>query len=148
MRQHHFEVECRLTGATSCEDFVLPSWIPGSYLLREFARHVVAVRAHSDGQTVTVEKIDKNTWRCHGASGELVFVLTVYALDESVRGSYLDLRRGYFNGPCVFALPRGRENERVRLHIEPPAGREFSSCRSRACGRCTVASTAVRTEDP
>jgi predicted metalloprotease with PDZ domain len=129
VHQHHFEVECRLADARDSEEFMLPSWIPGSYLLREFARHVVAVSAHSDGRAVTVEKINKNTWRCSGASGELVFVITVYALDESVRGSFLDVRRGYFNGPCVFVLPRGREGEAVRLQIEPPASAQFDRWR-------------------
>jgi predicted metalloprotease with PDZ domain len=137
VRQHHFEVECRLVEATGLDDFVLPSWIPGSYLLREYARHVVAVRAHSNGHGIAVEKIDKNTWRCHGARGELVFVLTVYALDESVRGAYLDMRRGYFNGPCVFALPRGHETDAIRLYVEPPPG---SGC---ASWRVATAMTAV-----
>ena len=47
------------------------------------------------------------------------FTMTVYALDQSVRGSWLDRQRGYFNGPCVFALPAGRELEAIEVMLEP-----------------------------
>jgi predicted metalloprotease with PDZ domain len=49
-----------------------------------------------------------------GAQLALTFTMTVYALDQSVRGSYLDRQRGYFNGPCVFALPAGRSRSLSR----------------------------------
>ena len=34
--------------------------------------------------------------------------------------SYLDRQRGYFNGPCVFVLPEGREAEPIEVALEPP----------------------------
>jgi predicted metalloprotease with PDZ domain len=46
--------------------------------------------------------------------------MTVHALDQSVRGAYLDRQRGYFNGPCVFVLPEGRAAEPVEVALEPP----------------------------
>ena len=83
----------------------LPSWIPGSYLLREFARHVVAIEAGSAGRPVPIVKISKNRWRTERpGAGPLDVSVTVYALDESVRGAFLDTRRGYFNGACLLLL--------------------------------------------
>ena len=55
-----------------------------------------------------------------GAGRTLTFTITVYALDQSVRGAYLDRQRGYFNGPCVFALPEGRDAEPIEVTLEPP----------------------------
>jgi predicted metalloprotease with PDZ domain len=98
----------------------LPAWIPGSYLLRDFARHVVHVEAKSGRDALAVDKTAASTWCVRGAGRTLIFTLTVYALDQSVRGSYLDRRRGYFNGPCLFVLPEGREAEPIELTIEPP----------------------------
>jgi predicted metalloprotease with PDZ domain len=122
VHRHHFAVECVIPEAGEIEEFSLPSWIPGSYLLREFARHVIAVEASSNGDPVDVEKINKNTWRCAGAKGELRFKSIIYALDRSVRGAYLDTTRAYFNGVCVFACAVGRANDAVRVVIErPPA---------------------------
>jgi predicted metalloprotease with PDZ domain len=107
----------------------VPSWIPGSYLLREYARHVIAVRASSQGRSVTVTKHDHATWQCMGATESLTVVATVYALDESVRGAYLDARRAYFNGPCVFMLPEGREGRPAELEIERPPNAECAAWR-------------------
>lgn len=107
----------------------MPSWIPGSYLLREYARHVVAIRATSGGRPIAIGKRDHSTWQCEGAEGELTVVATVYALDESVRGAYIDGRRAYFNGPCVFLLPEERANDPVELTIEPPTGARCAAWR-------------------
>lgn len=96
----------------------MPSWIPGSYLLREYARHIVAIRADS---VAPIEQVDHSSWQCSADSGSLTVSIDVYALDESVRGNYLDTRRGYFNGPAVFLEPDGHEHEQIELSIERPA---------------------------
>lgn len=99
---------------------MLPSWIPGSYLLREYARHVVSIRAESAGRALAVEKVDKSTWCCCNAGAELVVTIEVYALDLSVRGAYLDGTRSFFNGTCLFLSPHGQEHEPTELLLEPP----------------------------
>ena len=55
----------------------------------------------------------------------------VYALDQSVRGAWLDRQRGYFNGPCLFLLPEGRDAEPIEVTLEPPP---HSLCRGLARG--------------
>jgi predicted metalloprotease with PDZ domain len=118
--RHLFEVECRIDEPDASQRFQMPSWIPGSYLLREFARHIVALEAVSRGRELPLEQLDHNTWCCRGAERELTVTATVYAHDESVRGAFLDTRRAFFNGPCLFLLPLGREEEAVELEIERP----------------------------
>lgn len=118
--RHHFEVECRIDNPAAEQLFSLPAWIPGSYLLRDFARHVVHVEAKSGRQVLQAEKVGAATWSVKGAERTLTLTLVVYALDVSVRGSYLDRRRGYFNGPCLFLLPEGRDAEPVEMTLEPP----------------------------
>jgi len=100
--------------------FSLPAWIPGSYLLRDFARHVVQTEAKSGREILPVEKTAAGTWCVRGGGRTLTFTITVYALDQSVRGSFLDRRRGFFNGPSVFVLPEGRDAEPIEVTIEPP----------------------------
>jgi predicted metalloprotease with PDZ domain len=120
--RHYFEIECRIDAPTAEQRFSLPAWIPGSYLLRDFARHVVHVAACSGRDPVPVEKVDAATWTVRGAGQTLTLTLTitVYALDQSVRGAWLDHQRGYFNGPCVFLLPEGRDTEPIEITLEPP----------------------------
>jgi predicted metalloprotease with PDZ domain len=118
--RHWFEIECRIEGAAEEQRFSLPAWIPGSYLLRDFARHVVRVEAKSGREALVPVKTGAAEWTVRGAGRTLIFTITVYALDQSVRGSYLDRSRGYCNGPCVFVLPEGREAEPIEVTIEPP----------------------------
>ena len=120
LERHWFEIECRIEGAADEQRFSLPAWIPGSYLLRDFARQVVRVEARSGRQTLAVDKTGASEWTVRGAGRTLLFTITVYALDQSVRGSWLDRQRGYFNGPCVFVLPEGRAAEAIEVTIEPP----------------------------
>jgi predicted metalloprotease with PDZ domain len=102
--------------------FWLPTWIPGSYLIREFARHFVAVRAEAQAVAVPIRKQAKNIWRAGPCSGQLTVIAQVYAFDLSVRTAYLDATRGYFNGPAVFLCPEGREDAACIVDIEPPEG--------------------------
>jgi len=107
---HLFEVHCTIDAPDPTgHRFRLPAWIPGSYLIREFARHFVAVRAEAGGSPVDIRKDAKDAWRAAPCSGPLTVVAHVYAFDLSVRTAYLDAARGYFNGPSVFLCPEGRE---------------------------------------
>ena len=120
LNRHHFEVSCRVRSPSPEQRFSLPSWTPGSYLLREYAKHVVGIRAESDGGRATLEKVSKSTWRCHDAGVELTVTAEVFALDRSVRGAYLDARRAYFNGARLFLSPEGREADPVEVVLERP----------------------------
>src|SRR6185437_4077737 len=93
-RAHLFEVETVVDRPDPAgQHLSLPVWIPGSYLVREFARHVVDVIAN-----VPLEKTAKNTWRAAPTSGPLVVKATIYAWDLSVRAAHLDQTHAFFNG--------------------------------------------------
>ena len=109
--------------------FRLPTWIPGSYLIREFARHFVSVRAEANGAAVTIAKEAKDLWRAAPCTGPLTVVADVYAFDFSVRTAYLDALRGYFNGPSVFLCPEGRADAPCEVEIVAPEGAAFRNWR-------------------
>ena len=88
----------------------LPNWVPGSYMIREFARHIVSINAHCNGQTAPLSQINKNTWQTEAKSGEWQVEYLVYAFDLSVRGAYLDQTRGFFDGACLFLKLHQAEN--------------------------------------
>ncbi len=102
--------------------FRLPAWIPGSYLIREFARHFVHVRAEAGGQPVVIDKEAKDLWRAAPCVGPLTVIAHVYAFDLSVRAAYLDATRAYFNGAVVFLCPEGRADRRCEVVARPAGG--------------------------
>ena len=104
------------------QHFALPAWNPGSYMIREFARHIVRLTALAGGRKLRVEKLDKHTWRCARTEEDVTLAYEVYAFDLSVRAAYLDPEQAFFNGAALLLAPLGRELEDCRLDIFPPAG--------------------------
>jgi predicted metalloprotease with PDZ domain len=100
----------------------LPSWIRGSYMVRDFARNIVSIRASSEGQPIELVKLDKQRWRAAPVAQALRIVYTVYAWELSVRTAHFDTEHAYFNGPCLLLGVAGLENEPCRLCIDRPAG--------------------------
>ncbi|TSE29724.1 M61 glycyl aminopeptidase [Tepidimonas thermarum] len=99
----------------------LPVWIPGSYLVREFAQHLQRLRAHVDARPVPLRALNKNTWEVDLTDAEPATTLTlcyeVYAFDPSVRTAYLDAERGFFNPTSLCLRVHGRENETHALTL-------------------------------
>ena len=127
---HLFEVRCTVDDPDPAgQRFRLPVWIPGSYLIREFARQFIHLRAESAGNAVAIVKEGKDVWRLAPANGPVTVIAQVYAYDVSVRTAYVDGSRAYFNGPSVFLCPEGREHAPCTVDILPPAGDEFAHWR-------------------
>ena len=107
----------------------LPAWIPGSYMIREFARNVVRIRARSGRREITLTKPDKHTWRAAPCTGVLVIEYEVYAWDLSVRAAHLDETHGFFNGTSVFLRVHAQETAAHAVDIVRPAGRGYGAWR-------------------
>ena len=102
------------------QEFRMPAWIPGSYLVRDFAKHVVSIRAACGGEPIGISKTDKSTWQADACHGPLTVVAEIYAHDLSVRGAHLDATHAYFNGPCVFLCVVGQEDVACEVDIAAP----------------------------
>ena len=99
----------------------LPAWIPGSYMIREFARNIVQIGAESNGAKVALAKVDKHTWKAAPVAGPLVVRCEIYAWDLSVRAAHLDQTHGFFNGTSVFLRVLGQEDVPHQVDIQRPA---------------------------
>lgn len=125
---HIFRVSCTVVAPDPAgQRFSLPAWIPGSYMIREFARNIIELWAECDGSIVACEKIDKATWQCEPVSGALTVHYDVYAWDLSVRAAHLDQSHGYFNGASVFLAAAGQESRPCRVQIERPEGDRYAA---------------------
>ncbi len=124
---HYFEVRIEVPGAEACSKrgklgLVMPVWTPGSYLVREFSRNVLEVRAinASDSSELKCEKESKNKWTVilSGAKEINVFY-RVYAFEYTVDTSYLDTRHGVINGSSMFLYVEEAESQELVLTIVP-----------------------------
>ena len=111
-------------------DLVLPVWTPGSYLVREFSRHIRDFSAKEKGRRRPIEvlKVEKNRWRLSFPSkksespGLLSVSYRVYAHELSVRTSHLDASHGYGNGASLFFYVEGRKDEPQEVAFRLPRG--------------------------
>ncbi len=115
---HLFRVTLTVPQPAAQQRLSLPVWIPGSYLVREFARHLSQLEAKQGTRAVPITQIDKATWEaaCTGQAALTVSYL-VYAFDTSVRAAFLDANRGFFNGTSTFLRVHGREAEPHALEL-------------------------------
>ncbi|HJV96714.1 MAG TPA: PDZ domain-containing protein [Albitalea sp.] len=121
---HLFRVTLTVPQPAAQQRLSLPVWIPGSYLVREFARHLSALEAKQGARAVPLTQLDKASWQaeCTGRAALTVSYL-VYAFDSSVRTAFLDAQRGFFNGTSLCLRAEGREAEAHRIELrELPRG--------------------------
>jgi len=119
----------------SC-DLFLPTWTPGSYLIREYSRHLSRVTAHDavTGAALPVEKVAKNRFRVGGCAPDrrIVVAWTVYAHELSVRTADLTHEHAYWNHACLLLWPVGARAASARLHVEHPPEWEVACALPRA----------------
>ena len=126
-RQHLVHVTLRFL-ADPTQVLTLPTWIPGSYLIREFSKHIESVKASDeDGRLLKISKFEKNKWRLFNTDHELITVeYDVYAYDLSVRGAYVDQNRLYINPACACIGLVGHEDKPVEVEVFlPPELKHF-----------------------
>ncbi len=108
------------------QELQMPAWIPGSYMIRDFAKNIVTLEVTGSAGAVPVHKTDKQTWRVSPASGSLTICYQVYAWDLSVRGAHLDTTHAYFNGAAVFLRLTGQQTKPCTITVNRPQGAQYS----------------------
>ncbi|MCP4388978.1 MAG: M61 family metallopeptidase [Gammaproteobacteria bacterium] len=118
---HYFDVSiCIDEPDPAGQTLRLPNWIPGSYMIRDFARNLLDLRASCDDRPLAIEQIDKSNWRAAACSEALTISYKIYASDLSVRAAHLDHSHGYYNGSSVFLEVVGQADQACDVLIEKP----------------------------
>lgn len=100
----------------------MPAWIPGSYMIRDFARNLLDLKVTTaTGEALPLTKRDKQTWVCDHATGAMTVSYRVFAWDLSVRAAHLDATHAYFNGPSLLLSVAGLEDHPCCIELLPPA---------------------------
>lgn len=120
---HLLEVEMRLAWAQMPDkaELKMPVWTPGSYLVREYARHVqdFAVKDAS-GKTLKWEKINKNTWQVDSKGvKELVVTYRVYSNELTVRTNELNDEHAFWNNSALLLFPKGQLKSPSTVKVVP-----------------------------
>lgn len=118
---HLLEVEMRLKSSGGNVEVSLPVWTPGSYLVREYARHVQDFAAKdAGGNALMWEKTNKNTWRIAAkGAGETVISYKVYANELTVRTNELNAEHAFFTPAALLMRPAKQINVASTVKVVP-----------------------------
>ncbi|WP_394220314.1 M61 family metallopeptidase [Alteromonas gracilis] len=121
-RAHQFTVDISVPEhAQSSLELSLPSWIPGSYMVRDFAKSIISIHAYTDAHktnTVSLSKMDKQTWSVDSKGKPCIISYVVYANDLSIRSAFMNDQYAFINGTSAFLKVSGFENEKCELDIK------------------------------
>ncbi len=120
---HYFEVTLEIQNySKKWVDFHMPVWIPGSYLIREFEKHVIDVKASGrNGKLLRVRKIRKNIWRVQAQKTKFMRLkYKVYAYEISVRHSFLDDSHAFVNPSSVCMFVKELKGKPITVTFHPP----------------------------
>jgi predicted metalloprotease with PDZ domain len=120
---HLLEVEMHLRAPRlpAQVNLIMPVWAPGSYLIREFERHVQDFAAtDATGHSLRWQKTNKNTWHIETSGArELKVSYQVYANELSVRTNDLNDRHAHWNNVALLMYPEGQLSAPSTLRVVP-----------------------------
>lgn len=122
---HLFEVTLQVQGwQQPTLDLKMPVWTPGSYLVREYSRHLQDFSAHHQGQPLPWQKLSKNHWQVETLRPliePVTICYRIFANDLTVRTNHLDDTHGFLNGAALFFYLPGWQQQPISVTIVPPA---------------------------
>jgi len=115
-------VDVKAVAPDGCGEWWMPVWTPGSYLVREYARHVTSLSAHGPTGELPVTKVAKNRWRvdCGDAEGPVALTYQLFADELTVRTNHVDADGALLNGASTFLVPDGTADRPVTVQVLSP----------------------------
>jgi predicted metalloprotease with PDZ domain len=125
---HLYRVTLTIAKPAKNQQLSLPVWIPGSYMVREFSKHLQKLSGTQGDKSLAMTQTDKCHWQCtNTAAKPLVLTYEIYAYDNSVRTAWLDMQRGFFNGTSLCLRAEGQDKRGHQVHVKPI--KSISACK-------------------
>jgi predicted metalloprotease with PDZ domain len=136
-RAHRFDVVMQIPGEIASQGplhLQLPAWIPGSYMIRDFSKHlesisaseIISAKSIKPTKPIKLIKIDSHTWQLK-AKHDVEVRYQVYAFDTSVRAAYLDQERAFFNASSLCLQVLGFNDLSCELELLEPKDPELNA---------------------
>lgn len=118
LHAHLFGITLTIDHPAPTQELLLPVWIPGSYLVREFSKNLQDLQARQGRRRLAVRQLDKHRWQVDANPDQpLTVQYQVYAFDNSVRTAWLDRQRGFFNGTSLCLQVVGQQDQPHALEL-------------------------------
>ena len=119
--EFHLEMQVPALPERATAELVFPAWAPGSYLVRDFVRHLYGLAITDErGKPLPHERLDKQRWRVSSGGRAFRVRYRVFAFEQSVRTSFLDSSHGYWNGTSLFFYVDGELERPCEVAVQRP----------------------------
>ena len=120
-KAHIFQVTLIIAKPLHQQTLMMPCWIPGSYVIRDFSKQLSNITFLQESQPIDFIQTKSNEWRLKLEKLDTIVIsYQVYAFDKSVSGAFLDNQRGFINGTSLFLCPLGHEAENYEVELVDP----------------------------
>ncbi|AVV52087.1 M61 family metallopeptidase [Leptospira santarosai] len=125
---HYLQVELKIMSPPKETILSLPVWSPGSYMVRDYSRHIHKLEVFAlgkDGKRPEISQIGLDSWSvlCEGEPFRIRYV--VYGYDYSVRSNYFTTEFCLLHPPALFLYPQDRNVSEITLEISNSLPFEF-----------------------
>jgi len=120
---HYFDISIHIKGTPEkTTSLRIPAWRPGRYVMQNFTKNIIEVRALSKmGTSLPIQQIDKDTWQItNGTSSDFFVKYKAYAFELDAGNSFLDDTEAYINPVTMMMYIPGNEQQPLSLHIKKP----------------------------
>lgn len=124
---HYMEVQINIQFDSPADskfiDLKMPVWTPGSYLIREYARHLEGFNAKSlkHGNNLLHEKTDKNTWRIMHKGDDFQVSYRLYGFEKTVRTNFFDQDHAFISPASTFLYLAEHKDMACTIEVIPAA---------------------------
>lgn len=137
---HIIDVTLHFTPTANQHVLTLPAWIPGSYMIRDFARNIIAINAYDHSGPLLLQQRDKHSWQLDCTTNKVTVRYQLYAYDLSVRAAYVDDEVAVINPACICLSVSELQHLTHRVHVNKPEA-EFAGDWRLATGLCRATNT-------
>lgn len=118
MNQHIVDVRLDIVKPNQQQKIAMAAWVPGSYMIRDFAAHVVSIKAFDNkNNAVKVTKLDKSTWQLEDCGEEVTVKYQVYCFDNAPRGALVNDTQVFLNGARIFLEVKSKSDMPVDIEL-------------------------------
>ncbi len=144
---HYVEVEASFPADRREQiELMMPVWTPGSYLVRDYSRHVESIAASAGDRALKISKTRKNRWTVETSGGTRVDVrYRVYGFELGVQTNWIGSEFAMLNGAATFlSLAEKTPRPQITMNYRLPGKRSPRSHRSAGRGESSLRRAGLR----
>lgn len=116
---HRYKVELHLDLKLPSISLFLPTWSPGSYMIRDYSGHIFGMEAtNAQGKEFPIEQKGLSQWDLICNKNYAIVTYYVFAYEFSVRTNFLDSEYGFINSPSLFLYPEKLIHHKITIEFD------------------------------